>query len=233
MARKKEFWRGRKEDEARYRFRIRFTRPPGNGIWHGEKVSNWLNERLGRDGWRKYPEYWAGHGQYTYAIHLDDHTVIPDLLAFWQTQELTPSYNPVFQASLGPNMIGVVRNAVRQLQQHMVDEINKEQQQVTWTLGTCTILPNVWKGGWLCDRVERIRLLGEVDTLLSSLPAEGGALSVQIEDRQRGALEIGVAMLGDLKPPPTVTIEDLRLLLDGLDELPHPDYPNHRYTQRR
>eukprot|EP00456_Euglypha_rotunda_P044076 TRINITY_DN34694_c0_g1_i1.p1 TRINITY_DN34694_c0_g1~~TRINITY_DN34694_c0_g1_i1.p1 ORF type:complete len:118 (+),score=16.59 TRINITY_DN34694_c0_g1_i1:40-393(+) len=97
MARQKEFWRGRKEAEAKYRFRIRFQRPAGDGIWHSEKVTEWLRGRLGKD-WCLYAEHmhlaWEGHGIYTYNVHLDDHTVIPDLLAFWQAQQLVPCYSP-------------------------------------------------------------------------------------------------------------------------------------------
>ena len=219
MVRKKTFWRGRKEAECKYRFRIRFTRPPGNGVWHSENVGTWLNEKVGRDGWVMYPDRWDGHGMYTYAVHLDDHTIIPELLAFWQQQELLPCYNPIFRASLGPNVRGAIRSAIRELQQAMVDDINKHEQQVTWALGKSELIRGVRNTMYLKLRMDRIRWLGEVETLLSEVPSSGGTLTFQIEDCQRGALEVGVALLSDLKPPRTATIEDLRLLLDAIEEV--------------
>ena len=115
---------------------------------------------------------------------------------------------------------------IRVLQQHMVDEINKENLQVTWTMGKCELVRGARNTMYLKLRMDRIRWLGEVDTALSEVAPEGGQLTFQVEDSARGALEIGITMLGDKKPPATTTIEDPRLLLDALDELLHPTHPS-------
>lgn len=69
-------------DERKYRVRLRFERPPGVGEWDTCALEGWLNERLGRRRWGLHGDSWEGHSFESFALHFDDHTVIPDLLVY-------------------------------------------------------------------------------------------------------------------------------------------------------
>lgn len=219
MAPTRAKWPKRYADERRFRFRVRITRPPGDGIWDQGPIRRWLNERLGRDGWGLYPDTWDGHGRDTYALHLDDHSAIGDLLALWEGQQLKLYAKPLFQACLGSNVIAAIRSALYDLQGRIVDDLNARRPTVSWTMGTCDFLPDAYQGNFDVLRVRRIKLLGEIDSTLSTVPPAGEPLTVVLEDEQRGAVELGLAALQDLRPAPIETIECLRLLLDALEEV--------------
>ncbi len=219
MGRTRPNWPKKLADERRFRFRVRFVRPPGDGIWDQEPLRRWLDQRLGRDGWGLYPDTWDGHGAETYALHLDDHTAIPDLLNLWEGQQLKLYAKPLFRVCLGPNVIAAIRSAIRDLQGVIVDDLNADYPTVTWAMGTCALLPGVTETIGHKLRMDHIRRLGEVDTLLSAVPTAGERLIAILEDEHRGAVELGVSKLGDIRPIPVETIEALRLLLDELDEV--------------
>ncbi len=212
-------WPQRRIDERRFRFRVRFTYPEGNGWRRTEDLRAWLDKRLGAGNWRQFPDTWDGHGLDAYAIHLDDHTVIPDLVDLLDHQQLVPYRRPVFRAELGSNMVAAIRSAIHTLQNQIVADLNSKGTTVSWGMGTCQFVPGAWQGAWDCLRVKRIGLMGEVDTALSAVPASGEPLAITLNDGQRGAVEWGVTVLQDLRPAPTDTIERLRLLLDALEEV--------------
>ena len=219
MARTRANWPQRTADERRFRFRVRLKRPPGSGLWGTEELVDWLNQRLGRDAWAKYPDIWEGHGTDTYAIHLNDHRVIPELIELLERQQLIPYAKPMFQATLGPNVVAAIRGAIHALQGQIVEDLNADWPTVSWAMGSCTLLPGVVETVGHKLRMDSIRRLGEVDTLLSTIPAAGEPLAVVLEDEHRGAIEVGISMLGDVCPVPVDTIESLRLLLDALEEV--------------
>ena len=208
----------------RFRFRVRFERPPGGGVWDLERsLLSWLDRRLGKDNYAFQEDRWDGYGLHAYALHLDDHTAIPDLLAHYDGIRTEIRRRPQFRASIDRQTARAARLAIAALQTRIVERLNADCVRVIWSMGRAEMLPG--EASTVGDHLmlSRIRSLSEIDALLSALPSDGEPLEVVLEDDHRGVLEVGLTMLGDVRPPVSVEeIAPIRALVDSLHEIKAP-----------
>ena len=199
-----------KNDEQRFRFRVRFERPPGAGGWDLERtLFAWLDQRIGKGNYAFYPDYWVGHGlgytehNETYALHFDDHTIIPDLLMHYDGIYLEVTKPVQFRAVVQREQLRRLRASISQLQRYLVDYLNKPYVRVTWAMGQARFMNGNSVSIGDNIRVGRINELTQIDGLLSVVPPEGQDLTVMLSDYLRGALEMSVVNWRDKRPPPT------------------------------
>jgi len=79
-------------DRRRFRLKIKFAIPP-NGLGRvTDDLHQFLNERLGRDGYAVHPDDWSPY-MHASAIHLDDHAAVSDVVAWLDAR--VPAVAPV------------------------------------------------------------------------------------------------------------------------------------------
>src|SRR4051812_11324376 len=71
-----------------FRIRVRFERPPGQGVWSLDIMEEWLRRRLKDDQFAVTGEMnWEGHDRNAFAVHLDDESIIGDMIRFVREQK--------------------------------------------------------------------------------------------------------------------------------------------------
>jgi hypothetical protein len=206
----------RKLDERKYRFRVRFERLPGGGFFRGDAFALWLDERLGSKNYAFHPDTWEGHGIETYALHFDDHRIIPELLKFHATLEVINSTKARFVATVNRDQVEALGIAIPALQARLIDLLGAAGLQTIWALGRCDLVSAVTATMGDRLRLAHVNLLAMVREKLERCSAKDGALI--IEDDQRGAVELGLVMLRDLRPQPAEEIKALQALTEALVE---------------
>jgi len=203
----------KKLDERRFRFRARFERPE-EGVWKLEDgLTHWLDKKLGRDNYALHGDDWEGHGWNSYALHFDDHTIIPELLDRLESLRAEVRRVPSYVVSITREQARAVRSAIVALQACLVDKLNAEMPRVTWAMGRCEVLRDMPQTEGERVHISNINMLTEVDRLLS---VNDGTGSVRLEDGQRGAIEVALLHMRDLRPAPVEHIAVLRAFLSGL-----------------
>ncbi len=210
------------EDERRFRFRVRFERPEGTGDWDVSALENWLTERVGRPGYGLHDDDQWGKKWEGFAIHLDDHRIISDLVAYIDGMKIQRVRIETYTATVGANFADAVIAGIRDLKGMIAEKINQHHGQDVCCRETLKIKHGVYTGGIEDRLLKRIGTMTRLEERLvaarSSKEAEQ-QFTVTLDEYEHVALYEAAHTLweptkiGDaLKDAP----EAVRVLMDSL-----------------
>jgi len=85
----------KKDDDRRFRIRIKFA-PPRGGIRRYTEIHLWLQERFGHKGFALWPVEWDGGGMDAFAVHIDDPSAVDEVCRFVENAMNDPFGGHVF-----------------------------------------------------------------------------------------------------------------------------------------